>query len=112
MEMLWKRSYSNHPFSGKNKQLVILLMILLMVQKSSDHQLRLVVYPIIYDGFHACWLVQDFGTIKQTHGMCMKKETCLTPENQHDIGENPLKKLENFLLSCEFSQGVNVKSHH
>ena len=26
-------------------------LILLMVQKSGDHQLRLVVYPIIYKGF-------------------------------------------------------------
>ena len=26
-------------------------IILLMVQKSGDHQLRLVVHPIIYDGF-------------------------------------------------------------
>ena len=26
-------------------------LLLLMVQKSGDHQLRLVVYPIIYDGF-------------------------------------------------------------
>ena len=28
-----------------------------MVQKSGDHQLRLVVDPIIYDGFHTCQVV-------------------------------------------------------
>ena len=31
--------------------------ILLMVQKSVDHQLRLVVYPIIYDGFYTSQVV-------------------------------------------------------
>ncbi len=28
-----------------------------MVQKSGDHQLRLVVYPIIYDGFYTSQVV-------------------------------------------------------
>ena len=37
-----------------------LVIILLMVQKSGVHQLRLVVYPSIYDGFFTSQVVQDF----------------------------------------------------
>ena len=36
------------------------MILLLMVQKSGEHQLRLVVYPIIYDGFYTSQVVQDF----------------------------------------------------
>ena len=52
-----KQSYSNHPFS---RAMLVSGRVLLMVQKSGDHQLRLVVYPIIYDGFYTFQVVQDF----------------------------------------------------
>ncbi len=50
------------PAQGSRAENAISL-ILLMVQKSGKHQLRLVVYPIIYDGFHTCQVVSPISSI-------------------------------------------------
>ena len=44
--------------------------LLLMVQKSGNHQLRLVNYPIIYKGSFSSQLVQDFFPPKVTGKKC------------------------------------------
>ena len=65
-------------------------LLLMMVQKSGGYQLRLVVYPIIYDGFDTSQVVVwDFWTINSRFYYLLAGETGVSMGSTNRFNLNP-----------------------
>ena len=96
--LIFQGVFRYSPFSWSGTGVFVhkqFFLILLMVQKSGDHQLRLVVYPIIYRVFlHARWLGMGFLNHQQyMHiSLQLQPQACLQSQNPQPNDDDAFRK--------------------